>query len=386
MTQTKGYKYRIYPSALQREQIERTLGCCRFVYNHFLAARKEAWKEDKVSLSYTQTASMLTVLKRDCDHLWLACADSMALQESLRNLDRAYTNFFAKRAGYPKFHKKHASVHSYRTRNQSNGIRIDGNTIVLPRIGKVRAKISRLPKGRILNATVSRTATGKYFVSLCCEEELVPKPNAGGVVGIDLGIKALYTDSNGYTEPNPKYIHRYEKKLHREQKKLSRMLEANIKGYDKTRKPIWKRPLSECKNIQKQRRKVALVHEKVYNSRTDALHKMTTKLVSENQVIAIEALNIKGMVRNHKLAKAISDAAWGRAITMLEYKVFEYGTDIIKVPTFFPSSQKCFDCGYKNPLVKDLLVRDWVCPECGSTHDRDFNAAKNILKVALATP
>lgn len=310
----------------------------------------------------------------------------MALQEAIKDLNKAYVNFFEKRAGYPRFHSKRSSCQSYRTRNQSNGISIEGKRIKLPTLGLVKAKVSRMPKGRILNATISRSATGKYFVSLCCEEDTLPKPNAGGVVGIDLGIKALYTDSNGYTEPNPMHLKQYEKKLHREQKKLSRMIEANIAGYTKNRKPVWKRPLSECRNIQKQRRKVALIHEKIYNCRTDALHKMTTKLVNENQVIGIESLNIKGMVRNHKLAKAISDASWGRAVQMLEYKAFEHGCTIRKIPTFYPSSQICFDCGYKNPLVKDLLVRDWVCPECGSVHDRDCNAAKNILRLALDTP
>lgn len=354
----KGYKYRIYPNAVQTEQISRTLGCCRFVYNHFLVLRSEAWKQHHESLSYVATARLLTSLKCDPEHLWLASADSMALQESLRNLDRAFQNFFSGRGRYPRFKSKHSHHQSYRTRNQSDNIRIEDGRVVLPKLGAVKAKISRLPNGRILNATISRTATDKYFISLCVEEEPVPKPNAGGVVGIDFGIKALYTDSNGYTEPNPKHLYNYEKKLRREQKKLSRMIESNIAGYNKNRKPIWKRPLSECKNVQKQRLKVALIHEKIYNTRTDALHKMTTKLVSENQVIGIESLNIKGMVRNHKLAKAISDASWGRTIQMLEYKAFEHGTDVIKVPMFYPSSQICFDCGYKNPKVKDLNVRE----------------------------
>ena len=386
MTIHRGYKYRIYPNAVQIALIASILGCCRFVYNHFLAVRRDAWKDRKESVSYTLTSSMLTILKRDPDHLWLAGVDSMALQEALRDLDKAFSNFFEKRAGYPRFKRKHDSEQSYRTRNQDNGIRIDGGRIKLPRLGPVKAKISRMPNGRILNATVSRTATGKYFVSLCVEEELVPKPNNGGETGIDLGIKELYVDSNDAHVANPKYLAKYEKQLRREQRKLSRMIEANIAGYTKNRKPIYKRPFSECKNIQKQRIKVAKVHEKIYNCRTDNLHKAANRLVNENQVIAVESLNIKGMVRNHRLAKAISDASWGRFLTILEYKAFEHGCEVIKIPTFYPSSQTCSSCGFRNPRVKDLSVRSWVCPECGVVHDRDHNAAMNILKVALDAP
>lgn len=374
----RGYKYRIYPNAAQTAQISRSLGCSRFVYNHFLALRKNTWEEQHRNLGYKAASSLLTKLKHDQDHSWLTEADSMALQEALRNLDNAYRNFFEKRAGYPKFRKKRSSVQTYRTRNQNNCIRIEGDRILLPKLGMVRAKVSRLSRGHILNATVSRTATGKYFVSLCCEEELVPQPNAGGVIGIDLGIKELYVDSEDHHVPNPRYLAKYEKQLRREQRSLSRMIEANIEGYTKNRKPVWKKPLAECSNIQKQRIKVARIHEKIYNCRTDNLHKASHRLVSENQVIAIESLNVKGMVRNHHLAKAISDASWSRFVTMLEYKAFEHGCKVEKVPTFYPSSQTCSCCGYRNPKVRDLSVRRWTCPECGVVHDRDHNAAVNI--------
>jgi len=219
---TKGYKYRIYPNDVQTEQISRTLGCCRFVYNHFLALRSEAWKECRESLSYVATARLLTELKRDPEHLWLASADSMALQESLRNLDRAYRNFFSGRGRYPRYKSKHNHCQSYRTRNQSDNIRIEDGRIVLPKLGAVKARISRIPDGRILNASVSRTPTGKYYVSLCVEEELVPKPNSGGVIGIDVGIKEFYTDSNGDSVANPKTLSKYERRLCREQRRLSR--------------------------------------------------------------------------------------------------------------------------------------------------------------------
>ena len=382
MVTHKGYTYRIYPAKAQIHLLAQIFGCCRFVYNYFLDLRKSTYLSEKRNMSQYECMRLVTALKRT--YPWLAKCDSMALQESIKDLNKAFVNFFSKRTGYPRFHKK-ANAQSYRTRNQSNGIRIDGNYIILPKLGRVKAKISRLPNGRILNATIERTSSGKYFVSLCCEEELVPKPNAGGMIGLDLGIKDLYVDSNGCIETNPKHLAKYEQKLRREQRSLSRMLEANISGYTKSRRPIYKKPLSECSNIQKQRTKIARIHEKIRNCRTDTLQKVSSRLVNENQVIALETLNVKGMVKNHHLAKAISDASWSRFGAMLEYKAFEHGCEIRKVPTFYPSSQTCSCCGFKNPKVKDLKVRRWVCPECGTAHNRDHNAAKNILAKALET-
>jgi len=381
-----GYKYRIYPTGEQQRKIIMIFGCCRFVFNWALALRSSAWKNLHESINYTRTSAMLTALKGDKDHLWLKGkdVDSMALQEALRDLDKSFKNFFEKRASYPKFRKKYSSTQSYRTRNQNSGIRIvDKNHIRIPVIGILKAKVSRIPESHILNATITRTASGKYFVSLCAEEELMPKSNDGCMVGIDVGIKSFYTDSNGRSVEAPKPLKALESKLRREQRKLSRMLEANIDHYGPKRRPVWKKPLSECSNIQKQRVKVARIHERIANIRLDFLHKVSTKLVNENQVICVEDLNIKGMVRNHHLAKTINDVSWSKFFTMLGYKAFEHGCDVVKVPTFYPSSQTCSSCGYKNLLLKDLSVREWECPVCHAQHDRDVNAALNILGKGL---
>ena len=360
----RGYKYRIYPNKAQQAYMSSIFDNCRFVYNYFLAERKETWETKKKSLSYTDTSRLLTILKRDPEYTWLSSCDSMALQESLKDLDRAYQNFFAKRGKYPHFKSKRDHKRSYRTRNQSNCIRIEDKRLILPKVGRVKIKLSRDFEGRILNATVSRSATGKYYVSLCVEEELVPKPNAGGTVAIDVGISEFYTDSNGNKVDNPEVLRKYKKKLSREQRRLSR----KVKG---------------SKNYEKQRIKVAKVHEKIYSERTDFLHKESTKLVSENQVIGIETLNVKGMIRNHHLAKSIQDASWNRFLEMLKYKSLEYGCEIVTMPAFYASSQVCSYCGYKNIKVKDLSLRNWACPVCGISHDRDVNAAVNILNKTM---
>ncbi|MBQ6477733.1 MAG: IS200/IS605 family element transposase accessory protein TnpB [Erysipelotrichaceae bacterium] len=379
---TKGFKYRIYPTESQKQMMEQTFGNVRFVYNHFLNMRSEEWKNDHKSICYNKTSSLLTDLKKEEECSWLNLSDSMALQESLRDLDRAFQNFFKKNNDYPVFHSKHEKQ-SYRTRNQNNSIRIEGNRLILPKIGKVKIKLSRDIKGRILNATISRTKTGKYYVSLCCEYKEDIKINNGGAIGIDVGLKEFYTDSNGTVVDNPKYLANYDKKLLKEQKKLSRMIEMNIDHYTSNRVPVYKKPLSECKNIQKQRVKLARIHEKISDCRSDLLHKASTTLVKENQIIAVEDLNVKGMIRNHKLARSINDVSWSEFHRLLECKAKEYDSVFIKVPRFYASSQTCHVCGYKNALVKDLRIRKWTCPVCGSHHDRDHNAAINILNEAL---
>ena len=359
----KGVKCRAYPNKEQQNLINRTLGCCRLIYNKGLAVRNDAYSNGK-KIGYNQTSAMLTDLKKQADFAFLKDVDSIALQQSLRDLDRGFKNFFEKRARHPQFKSKHNNRQSYRTLNRGNNIRIVGKYIKLPKLGYVKIKQS-MGVGHINNVTVERTPTGKYFVVLNVDFEPEPRPNAGHTVGIDVGIKEFYTDSNGNIVRNPKYLERTQRKLVREQRRLSRKQKGS-------------------NNRSKQRIKVAGVHEKITNQRNDFLQKQSTMLVRENQTVCIEDLNVKGMLRNHKLARSIASVSWAKFFSMLEYKFAWYGCTIVRVPTMYPSSQTCSCCGYKNPLVRDLSVRRWECPVCHATHDRDKNAAVNILRKGLA--
>jgi len=358
----KGVKFRIYPNREQKTLINQTLGCCRLIYNKGLAMRNEAYQNgDKIG--YSQTSAMLTELKKSEDFAFLKTVDSIALQQSLRDLDRGFVNFFQKRASHPVFKSKHDNHQSYRTINQGDNIRIVGKHIKLPKLGYVKVRQS-MEIGHINNVTVERTPTGKYFAVLNVEFEPVPKPNSGGKIGIDVGIKEFYSDSNGNMVPNPKHLEKSMRKLIREQRRLSRKEKGSS-------------------NRNKQRVKVALVHEKITNQRNDFLQKESTMLIRENQTICIEDLKVKNMMSNHRLAKAIASVSWSKFFDMLEYKATWYGNDIIRIPTMYPSSQTCSCCGYKNPLVKNLAVRNWECPECHTKHNRDTNAGINILSKGL---
>ena len=322
--------------------------------------REEAYKQGE-RVGYNQTSAMLTALKQELE--FLREVDSIALQQSLRDLDRAYTNFFQKRTKYPKFKSKHDKHQSYRTINQGNNVRIVGNYLKLPKLGYVKVRQS-MSIGKINNVTIERTPTGKYFAVLNVDFEPTYERTGFNEIGIDVGIKEFYTDSNGNVVDNPKHLERTTKKLTREQRRLSRKAKGSS-------------------NRNKQRIKVAKVHEKITNQRNDFLHKLSTMLVRENQTICIEDLAVENMVKNHKLARSISSASWSKFFEMLDYKSEWYGSRVVRIPTNYPSSQTCGSCGYKNTVVKNLSVRKWVCPVCHEKHDRDINAARNILNKGL---
>ena len=362
MKRIRGYKYRAYPNMKQQEFFLKTFGSCRFVFNHYLEKKQTLWKECHGSLSYTETSKDLSHhLKKD--NPWLRELDSIALQQTLRHLDKAYENFFKKRGGYPKFKSKRYSQ-SYRTMNVNECIRINGDRIRIPKAGEVKIRNTREFDGRILSATVSLSTGGRYYITLQVEEEYEVLPNQGRKTGLDAGLKVLYTDSNGETVPNHKALSKHEKRIRRLQRSLSRKQKGS-------------------KNREKARKRLAREHEKTADIRKDFLHKVSCRLANENQVVCVEDLNVKGMMRNHKLAKSIGDVSWSGFYRMLEYKMADHGGILVKVPKTFPSSQLCNCCGKKNPKVRDLSIRKWRCPECGCLHDRDINAAINILKKGM---
>ncbi len=361
----KAYKYRIYPNKEQKIQIAKTFGCCRFVYNQTLAYRKEKYGNSKESVTKTGCNNYCNrELKKKYE--WLKEADKFALTNAIYNMDAAYQKFFKGHAGYPKFKSKHDNYKSYTTNFTNGNIAADfgHGKIKLPNLKTVKAKLHRKFTGKIKSATISQVPSGKYYVSVLVETNQPQMQHTDKNIGLDLGIKDLCITSDGEKYENPKTIKRYGKKL----AKLQRQLAHKEK---------------KSKNYYKQRRKIALCHEKIRNARKDYLHKVSHEIISENQVIVSENLQIKNMVKNHHLAKSITDASWYELTRQLEYKAKWNERKYIKIDTFYASSQLCSVCGYQNVDTKNLFVREWICPICGAKHDRDVNAAKNILAEGL---
>ena len=374
MERLKAYKFRIYPTEEQEIFFAKTFGCVRKVYNLMLNDRKKAYEEVKNDPSKKMTFPTPAKYKKEFP--FLKEVDSLALANAQLHLDKAYKNFFRdKSVGFPRFKSKKNPVQSYTTNNQNGTVAlIDSKFIKVPKLKSlIRIKLHRQPKGMIKSATISRHASGKYYISLLCKEEINELPKTNSAIGIDLGITDFAILSDGQKIDNNRFTSKMEKKLKREQRKLSkRALLAKNKGI----------PLSEAKNYQKQKRKVARLHEKVMNQRTDFLNKLSTEIIKNHDIICIEDLNVKGMLRNHKLARSISDVSWSSFVAKLQYKADWYGREIIKVDQWFPSSQICSECGHKDGK-KSLDIREWTCPICHTHHDRDINASINILTEGL---
>lgn len=360
----RAYRFRFYPTPEQEMILAKTFGCARFAYNYMLRLRTDAWFKEQKRVGYHETSALLTELKKTPEHAWLNEVSSVPVQQALRHLQTAFTNFFAKRAAYPTFKRKDGPQSAEYT---TSAFKWDGRALKLAKMDEPLAiRWSRtIPKAaKVTTVTVSKDAAGRYFVSLLCDDTVSPKPEVTGKVGIDLGLTHFAILSTGEKVAAPNTFRKYEAKL----AKLQRRLAKKQKG---------------SKNRAKARLKVARLHAKIADARRDFLHKLSTRLINENQVIAIESLSVSNMQKNRCLSKSISDASWSEFVRQLEYKARWYGRELIGIDRWYPSSKRCSDCGYTMPKMP-LSVREWVCPECGSIHDRDVNAARNVLAAGLA--
>ena len=360
----RAYRFRCYPTPGQEQILARTFGCARFAYNHMLRLRTDAWFVRQERIGYHETSAALTKLKKDPEFVWLNEVSSVPVQQALRHLQTAFSNFFAKRAKYPAFKRKDGTQSAEYT---TSAFKWDGKTLKLAKMDAPLAiRFSRtIPRAaKVTTVTVSKDAAGRYFVSMLCDDTVSAKPDAAGKVGIDLGLTHFAILSTGEKIAAPNTFRRHEAKL----AKLQRRLAKKQKG--------------SARRV-KAKRKVARLHAKVADARRDFLHKLSTRLINENQVIAIESLAVSNMQKNRCLAKSISDASWSEFVRQLEYKAQWYGRTLIGIDRWYPSSKRCSDCGHTVSKLS-LSVREWVCPECGTIHDRDINAARNVLAAGLA--